>query len=96
MDFSGRVIKMKTGTINIAPNPNLNIDKLNDSIEQITKHQDCSPRYLIMNVSTANDIGIQTRYAQINIYGDTYYAFYDDIKIAICNDMPYGEVEIVL
>lgn len=55
------------------------------------------PRYLIMNLETANNMNEKVINLDRDKYlGTDYIAFYRNIPIAYCEQLKYGEVELVV
>lgn len=55
------------------------------------------PRYLIMNLETANDMNEKVVSLDRDKYlGADYIAFYRNTPIAYCEQLKYGEVELVV
>lgn len=80
--------------INIAPKPVLDIDQLNKAINNYM----CSnkPRYLIMNRPTLVDLIMLNWFQRERVEGDFDVGFsYRGTKVAICNDLKYGDIDIV-
>lgn len=79
--------------INIAPKPTLDIGLLNHTIS-MNMCSNNTPRYLIMNKSTLEDLIMLTQFRGIE--GDFDIGFsYRNIKVAICNNLKYGDIDIV-
>jgi hypothetical protein len=70
----------------------LNVDKLDWAINRIGKE---NIAYIIMSEKTSHDLAIGRDGACNYLGGSGYYLRYHDVPIAVCERVPYGEVEFV-
>lgn len=68
----------------------LNIDKLDWAISSIGKE---NIAYIIMSDKTSHDLAIGRDGACNYLGGSGYYLKYREVPIAVCERLPYGEVE---
>lgn len=70
----------------------LNVDKLDWAISSIGKE---NIDYIVMSEKTSHDLAVG-RDGACNYQGKSgYYLRYRDVRIAVCERLPYGEVEFV-
>lgn len=70
----------------------LNVDKLDWAIRKIGKE---NIAYIVMSEKTSYDLAIGRDGACNYQGGNGYYLKYRDVPIAVCERLPYGEVEFV-
>lgn len=70
----------------------LNVDKLDWAIRSIGKE---NIDYMVMSEKTRHDLAIGRDGACNYIGASGYYFKYRDVQIAVCERIPYGEVEFV-
>lgn len=70
----------------------LNADKLDWGIRKVGKQ---NIAYAVMSEKTSHDLAIGRDGACNYLGGSGYYLQYHEVPIAICERMPYGEVELV-
>lgn len=70
----------------------LNVDKLDWAISKLGKQ---NIAYMVMSKKTSHDLAIGRDGACNYLGGSGYYLKYREVSIAICERMPYGEVEFV-
>ncbi len=69
----------------------LNVDKLDWAINRFGKET----AYIVMSEKTSHDLAIGRDGACNYLGGSGYYLRYHDVPIAVCERVPYGEVEFV-
>lgn len=77
--------------INISPKLELDIEQLNTAIVVGMAKQ---PKYLIMNYSTFTSLRNQTGDCKEEYNKNVYYE-YRGRKIALCESLKYGEIDLV-
>ena len=70
----------------------LNIDKLDWAISKLGKQ---NIAYMVMSEKTSHDLAIGRDGACNYLGGSGYYLKYNEVPIAICERIAYGEVEFV-
>ena len=70
----------------------LNVDKLDWAISSIGKK---NIAYIVMSEKTSHDLTIVRDGACNHLGGSGYYLRYHDVPIAVCDIVPYAEVEFV-
>lgn len=87
--------------ISIIERPKLDLKKLDDVIKEYVNANGCNIKYLIMSEETVSElVKILPPFTNsfplsMNKENYSYLYSYKGIKVAICDGLPFGEVDIV-